>query len=155
MESGRSLNLKKCRILVHPYSAQKVVWPPRWRPGICAAIPIETDGAKLLGAPIDTEPFRTDFIMRRVSKATENGAVAALERLSPSATWTVLHLCINERVNYLAQVTEFPIIQDSLTRMDTIISGHRVSYYPRLTRTHGHNHRSSLASRRRLTTRAF
>ena len=62
MESGRSLNMKKCRILVHPDSAHLVVWPPRWRPGICAAILIETDGAKLLGAPIGTEPFRTDFV---------------------------------------------------------------------------------------------
>ena len=50
--------MKKCRILVHPDSAHLVFW----RPGICAAIPIETDGAKLLGAPIGTEPFRTDFV---------------------------------------------------------------------------------------------
>ena len=119
MESRRSLNLKKCRILVHPDSAHLVVWPPRWRPGICAAISIETDGAKLLGAPIGTEPFRTDFVTRRVSKAT--ASVAALERLPTSATWTVLRYCINERVNYLAQVTEFPIVQDSLASMDTII----------------------------------
>jgi hypothetical protein len=49
MESGRSLNLKKIRILVHPDSAHLVVWPPRWRPGICTAIPIETDSAKQLG----------------------------------------------------------------------------------------------------------
>ena len=90
MESGRSLNLKKCRILVHPDSAHLVVWPPGWRPGICAAIPIETDGAKLLGAPIGTEPFRKDFVARRVSKAT--ASVAALERLPPSATWTVLRM---------------------------------------------------------------
>jgi hypothetical protein len=94
-----------------------VVWPPGWRPGICAAIPVETDGAKLLGAPIGTEPFRTDFVVRRVSKAT--ALVAAL--LPPSATWTVLRFCINERVNYPAQVTEFPLVQDSLARMDTII----------------------------------
>ena len=54
-----------------------------------------------------------------MSKAT--ASVAALERLPPSATWTVLRFCINERVNYLAQVTEFPLVQDSLARMDTII----------------------------------
>ncbi len=117
------------RILVHPDSAHLVVLPPGWRPGICAVIPIETDGAKLLGAPIGTEPFRTDFVARRVSKAT--ASVAALERLPSSATWTVLRFCINERVNYLAQVTEFPLVQD-----------------------YGHNLRSSLASRRRLTARA-
>jgi hypothetical protein len=46
MESAPSLNLKKRRILVHPDLAHLVVWPPGWRPGICAAIPIETDGAK-------------------------------------------------------------------------------------------------------------
>jgi hypothetical protein len=117
-------------LLVHPDSAHLVVWPPRWRPGICAAIPIETNGAKLLGAPIGTEPFWTYFVARRASKAT--ASVAALERSPPSATWTVLRFCINERVNYLAQVTEFPLI-----------------------RTHGHNYQSSLAPRRRLTARAF
>ncbi len=100
-ESGRSLNLKKCRIRVHPDSAHLVMWPPTWCPGICAAIPIETDGAKLLGAPI--------------------ASVAVLERLPPSAIWTVLRFCINERVNYLAQVTEFPLVQESLAHMDTII----------------------------------
>jgi hypothetical protein len=119
MESGRSLNLKKIRILVHPDSAHLVVWPPRWRPGICTAIPIETDSAKQLGAPIGTELFRTDFVSRRVSKTT--ALVAALERLPPSATWTLLRFCINERVNYLAQVTEFPLVKDSLACMDTII----------------------------------
>ena len=55
-----------------------------------------------------------------MSKAT--ASVAALERLPPSATWTVLSVRINERVNYLAQVvTEFPLVQDSLANMDTII----------------------------------
>ena len=34
----------------------------------------------------------------------------------------VLRIRINERVNYLAQVvTEFPLVQDSLANMDTII----------------------------------
>ena len=67
---------------------------------ICAANPIETNRAKLLGALIDTKPFRTNFVVRRVSEAT--ASVAALEHLPPSATWTVLRFCINERVNYLA-----------------------------------------------------
>jgi hypothetical protein len=40
---------------------------------------IETDGAKLLGALIGKEPFRTDFVARRVSKAT--ASVAAIECL--------------------------------------------------------------------------
>ena len=89
-------------------------------PSIYAATPFETDGAKLLGALIGTEPFRTYFVARRVSKAT--ASVAALERLPPSATWTVLSVRINERVNYLAQVvTEFPLVQDSLANMDMII----------------------------------
>ena len=69
LESGRSLNIAKCRILVHPDLAHLVEWPPQWRPGLCAALPIETDGAKLLGAPIGTEPFRTDFVELRASKA--------------------------------------------------------------------------------------
>ena len=35
---------------------------------------------------------------------------------------TVLRFCINERVNYLAkEFTEFPLVQDSLVHMDTII----------------------------------
>ena len=118
-ESGRGLNLAKCRILVHPDSVHLVVWPQRWRPGLCATIPIETVGAKLLGAPIGTEPFRMEFVEKRVSKAT--ASIAALERLPPSATWTVVRFCINERVNYLAQVTEFPLVQESLALMDTII----------------------------------
>ena len=119
LESGRSLNIAKCRILVHPDSAHLVAWPPRWCPGFCAAFPIETAGAKLLGAPIGTEPFRTDFVDLRASKAC--ASVPALERLPPSATWTVLRYCVNERLNYLAQVTDFPLVQDSLARMDRII----------------------------------
>jgi len=119
IESGRSLNIAKCRILVHPDSAHLIMWPPQWRPGLCAALPIETDGAKLLGAPIGTEPFRTDFVELRASKAC--ASVPALEHLPPSATWTILRYCVNERLNYLAQVTEFPLVQDSLARMDVII----------------------------------
>ena len=45
----------------------------------------------------------------------------ALEYLPPSATWTILRYCVNERLNYLAQVTEFSLVQDSLARMDEII----------------------------------
>jgi hypothetical protein len=119
LESGRSLNIAKCRILVHPDSAHLVAWPPRWCPGFCAAFPIETAGAKLLGAPIGTEPFRMDFVDLRASKAC--ASVPALERLPPSATWTVLRYCVNERLNYLAQVTDFFLVQDSLARMDRII----------------------------------
>ena len=115
LESGQSLNIAKCRILVHPDSAHLVEWPPQWRPGLCAALPIETDGAKLLGAPIGTEPFLTV----RASKAC--ASVPALEHLPPSATWTILRYCVNERLNYLAQVTKFPLVQDSLARMDEII----------------------------------
>jgi hypothetical protein len=40
MESGRSLNLKKCRILVHPDSAHLVVWPPRWFPASALQSPL-------------------------------------------------------------------------------------------------------------------
>ena len=88
-----------------------------WSSG--AALPIETDGVKLLGAPIGTEPFRTDFVELRASKAC--ASVPALEHLPPSATWTILRYCVNERLNYLAQVTKFPLVQDSLARMDEII----------------------------------
>ena len=44
LESGQSLNIAKCRILVYPDSAHLVEWPPQWRPGLCAALPIVTDG---------------------------------------------------------------------------------------------------------------
>ncbi len=109
LESGRSLNIAKCRILVHPDSAYLVEWR-------CS---IETDGVKLLGAPIGTEPFRTDFVELRASKAC--APVPALEHLPPSATWTILRYCVNERLNYQAQVTKFPLVEDSLARMDKII----------------------------------
>ena len=108
-ESDRSLNLKKCRILVHLDSAHLIVWSPTGRPGICAAIPIATDCAKLLGAPIGTEPFRTNFIARRLSKTTSS--VAAVQRLPPSATWTVLRVGL----------PSFPLVQESLANIDTII----------------------------------
>ena len=33
----------------------------------------------------------------------------------------MLCYCVIERINYLAQVTELPLVQDSLARMDTVI----------------------------------
>ena len=44
-----------------------------------------------------------------------------LEKLAPWATWSLLQYCVNERINYLAQVTGFPLVQDSLALMDEII----------------------------------
>ena len=35
--------------------------------------------------------------------------VPCLEKLAPWATWSLLRYCANERINYLAQVTEFPL----------------------------------------------
>ena len=118
-ESGRRLNIPKCRILVHPDSAHLVVWPKAWRPGLCATLPVVTTGMKLLGAPIGTEVFRRDFVEQKVLKAA--ASVPALEHLAPSATWSMLRYCVNERINYLAQVTEFPLVQESLARMDAVI----------------------------------
>ena len=40
-------------------------------------------------------------------------SVPALEHLPPSATWTILRYCV-KHLNYLAQVTEFSLVQDSL-----------------------------------------
>ena len=119
VESGRSLNISKCRILVHPDSAHLVVWPKNWRPGLCATLPVVSTGMKLLGAPIGTEVFRRDFVEQRISKAT--ASVPALAHLAPWATWNVLRYCVNERINYLAQVTEFPLVQESLAQMDAVI----------------------------------
>ena len=48
-------------------------------------------------------------------------SVPALEHLAPSTTWSMLRYCVNERINYLAQVTEFPLVQESLARMDAVI----------------------------------
>ncbi len=88
-------------------------------PRLLRCSPYRDCRAKLLGAPIGTEPFRTDFVDLRAFKAC--ASVPALERLPPSATWTVLRYCVNERLNYLSQVTDFPLVQDSLARMDRII----------------------------------
>ena len=76
----------------HPDSAHLVEWPPQWHPGLCAALPIETDGAKLLEGPIGTEPFRTNFV--ELTSGVQEGlrrrgaSVPALEHLPPSAIWT-------------------------------------------------------------------
>ena len=69
--------------------------------------------------PIGTEPFRREFVDQRIRKAV--ASVPALERLAPWATWSVLRYCVNERINYLAQVTEFPLVQSALAQMDTVI----------------------------------
>ena len=74
---------------------------------------------KLLGAPIGPEIFRQEFVETRVRKVT--ASVPYLEKLAPWATWSLLRYCVNERINYLAQVTEFPLVQDSLALMDEII----------------------------------
>ena len=70
-------------------------------------------------ATIGTESFRQDFVAARVSKIT--ASVPSLEHLAPWTTWSLLRYCVNERINYLAQVTEFPLVQASLLRMDEVI----------------------------------
>ena len=53
-----------------------------------------------------TYNFRLDVVAARVHKIT--ASVPSLEKLTPWATWSLLrYCCINERINYLAQVTEF------------------------------------------------
>ena len=74
---------------------------------------------KLLGAPIGPEIFHQEFVKTRVRKVT--ASVPCLEKLALWATWSLLRYCINERINYLAQVTEFLLVQDSLALMDDII----------------------------------
>ena len=59
------------------------------------------------------------YVEQKVLKAA--ASVPALEHLAPSATWSMLRYCVNERFNYLAQVTEFPLVQESLARMDAVI----------------------------------
>ena len=120
-EAGRGLNLSKCRILVHPAAADLVVWPSSLAPPTYPLLPVVTTGMKLLGAPIGTETFRQDFVATRVRKATVS--VPSLEKLAPWATWSLLRYCVNERINYMAQVTEFPLVQDSLTLLDDFIDG--------------------------------
>ena len=53
-ESGRCLNISKCRILVHLNSAHLIVWPPDWEPrAYSATLPIVTSGMKLLAGSSD------------------------------------------------------------------------------------------------------
>jgi hypothetical protein len=118
-EAGRGLNLSKCRILIHPDSADLVVWPSTLPPPTYPLLPVVSKGMKLLGAPISPEIFRQEFVETRVRKVT--ASVPCLEKLAPWATWSLLQYCVNERINYLAQVTEFPLVQDSLALMDEII----------------------------------
>ena len=79
---------------------------------------------KLLRALIGTEVFRREFVEQKVFKAA--ASVPALEYLAASATWSMLRYCVNERINYLAQVTEFPLVQESLDSPDGC--GHRPSH---------------------------
>ena len=71
----------------------------------------------------------------RVRKVT--ASVPCLEKLAPCATWSLLRYCVNERINnnYLAQVTEFPLVQDSLALMDEIIDN-TILRAPLCPRTH-------------------
>ena len=73
--------------------------------------PVVSTGMKLLGAPIGPETIRRDFVENRVRKVT--ALVPCMEKLAPWATWSLLRYCVNERINYLTQVTEFPLVQDS------------------------------------------
>ena len=118
-EAGRGLNLSKCRILIHPDAADLVVWPNTLPSPSYPLLPVVSTGMKLLGAPIGPETFRRDFVENRVRKVT--ASVPCMEKLAPWATWSLLRYCVNERINYLAQVTEFPLVQDSLALMDDII----------------------------------
>jgi hypothetical protein len=114
-EAGRGLNLSKCRILIHLDSVDLVVWPSTLPPP-----PTPSTGMKLLGAPIGLEIFRQEFVETRVRKVTTS--VPCLEKLANWATWSLLRYCVNERINYLAQVTEFPLlVQVFLAQMDEII----------------------------------
>ena len=88
-------------------------------PGGTNVFPWVSTGMKLLGAPIGPETFRRDFVENRVRKVT--ASVPCMEKLAPWATWSLLRYCVNERINYLTQVTEFPLVQDSLALMDDII----------------------------------
>jgi hypothetical protein len=51
--------------------------------GLCAALPIETDWVKLLGASGRTEPFRKDFVELKASKACA--------RVSKFLRWNTCH----------------------------------------------------------------
>jgi hypothetical protein len=111
-EAGRGLNLSKCRILIHPDAADLVVWPNTLPSSSYPLLPVVSTGMKLLGAPIGPETFRRDFVENRVRKVT--ASVPCMEKMAPWATWSLLRYCVNECINYLTQVTESPLVQDSL-----------------------------------------
>ncbi len=114
-EAGsRGLNLSKCRILIHPDSADLVVWPSTLPHPTHPLLPVVSTGMKLLGAPIGPEIFHQEFVETKVT-----ASVPYLKKLW--AAWSLLRYCVNERINYQAQVTEFPLVQDSLALMDEII----------------------------------
>ena len=69
-EAGRGLNLSKCRILIHPDSADLVVLPSTLPPPTYSLLPVVSTGMKLLGAPIVPEIFRQEFVKTRVRKVT-------------------------------------------------------------------------------------
>ncbi len=60
-------------------------------------------------------------ISPRLCGKSRTASVPCMEKLAPWATWSLLRYCVNERINYLTQVTEFPLVQDSLALMDDII----------------------------------
>ena len=60
--------------------------------------------------------FCRDFVENRVRKVT--ASLPSIKKLAPWATWSLLRYFINERINYLTQFTEFPLVQDSLALMD-------------------------------------
>ena len=123
-ETDRGPNLSNyCGILlIHPDSADLVVWPSTLLPPPTypLLLPVVSTGMKLLAAPIGPEIFCREFVETRVRKVAAS-SVLCLEKLAPWTTWSLLRYCVNERINYLAQVTESPLVQDSLALMDDII----------------------------------
>ena len=119
LEAGKRLNVAKSALLVHPGSAHLVGRAENLPVGAFPVLSLHTNGIKLLGAPIGTETFRKAFVARKIDQATSS--VPALTHLAPWATWSLLRHCINERINYLAQVTEYPLVHGSLQQMDASI----------------------------------
>jgi hypothetical protein len=79
-KAGRWLNLSKCRILIHPDSADLVVWPSTLPPPTYRLLPpVVSTGMKLLGVLIGPEIFRQEFVETRVRKVT--ASVPCLEKL--------------------------------------------------------------------------
>ena len=71
---------------------------------------------KLLGAaPIGPEIFHQECGNSR----TQGHCLCAV--LGEAGALGHLEFAVNERINYLALVTEFPLVQDSLALMDEII----------------------------------